>query len=74
VVNPNELESALTKPLHKAHYQPKSSAVELTASLSYGIIKGQLTHKNTIPPVNRLSFLAVGRTPISGWQQMNWFI
>jgi len=40
VVKPNELESALAKPLHKAHYQPESSAAELAASLSYGIIKG----------------------------------
>jgi hypothetical protein len=40
VVKPNELESALARPLHKAHYKPESSAAELAASLSYGIIKG----------------------------------
>jgi hypothetical protein len=45
VVKPNELESALAKPLHKAYYQPESSAAELAASLSYGIIKGSRTHK-----------------------------
>jgi hypothetical protein len=74
VINPNELECALAKPLHKAHYQPESSAADLAASLSYGIIKGRLTRKNKIPLVNHLSFLAVGRTPISGRQQKNWFI
>ncbi|KIM72696.1 hypothetical protein PILCRDRAFT_829622 [Piloderma croceum F 1598] len=40
VINPNELEFALAKPLHKAHYQLESSAADLAASLSYGIIKG----------------------------------
>ena len=55
VVKPNELESALAKPLHKAHYQPESSAAELVASLSYGIIKGRLTRKNAVPPANHLS-------------------
>jgi hypothetical protein len=45
VVKPNGLESALAKPLHKAHYQPESSAAELAATLSYGIIKGRLTRK-----------------------------
>ncbi|KAH7921132.1 hypothetical protein BV22DRAFT_1019952 [Leucogyrophana mollusca] len=40
VVKPNELESALARPLQKAHYQPESSVAELAASLSYGIIKG----------------------------------
>ena len=74
VVKPNKLESALVKPLHKAHYQPELSAAELAASLSYGIIKGRLTHKNTTPPVNHLSFHAVCRTPISGRQQKNWFL
>ncbi|KAI5122739.1 hypothetical protein M0805_009824 [Coniferiporia weirii] len=40
VVKPNELESALARPLHRAHYQPETSPAELAASLSYGIIKG----------------------------------
>ncbi|KAH7919893.1 hypothetical protein BV22DRAFT_840648 [Leucogyrophana mollusca] len=40
VVKPNELESALARPLQKAYYQPESSVAELAASLSYGIIKG----------------------------------
>jgi hypothetical protein len=66
--------SALAKPLHKGRYQPESSAAELAASLSYGIIKGWLTRKNTIPPVDHLSILAVGRTPISGREQKNRFI
>ncbi|TDL30216.1 hypothetical protein BD410DRAFT_780757 [Rickenella mellea] len=40
VVKPNELESALARPLHKAMYQPESSVAELAASLSFGIIRG----------------------------------
>jgi prophage maintenance system killer protein len=48
VVKPNELESALAKPLHKAHYQPQSTAKELAASLAYGIIKGRFTRKDAV--------------------------
>lgn len=40
VVKPNELESALARPLHKAHYEPDSSTAELGTSLSYGLIMG----------------------------------
>ncbi|KAH7922611.1 hypothetical protein BV22DRAFT_1016899 [Leucogyrophana mollusca] len=40
VVKPNELESALARPLQRAYYQPDSSVAELAASLAYGIIKG----------------------------------
>jgi prophage maintenance system killer protein len=40
VVKPNELESALARPLHMAHYEPEKEAVYLAATLSYGIIKG----------------------------------
>ncbi|TDL27171.1 hypothetical protein BD410DRAFT_715101 [Rickenella mellea] len=40
VVKPNELESALARPLHKATYQPQSSPAELAATLSFGIMKG----------------------------------
>lgn len=40
VVKPNELESALARPLQKAYYEPESSAAELGASLSFGLIKG----------------------------------
>ena len=40
VVKPNELESALTRPLHVAVYEPDRPAAYLAATLSYGIIKG----------------------------------
>ncbi|KAF4574382.1 hypothetical protein EYR40_005900 [Pleurotus pulmonarius] len=40
VVKPNELESALARPLQRAYYRPEASQAELAASLSYGIIKG----------------------------------
>ncbi|KAF8202469.1 hypothetical protein BJ912DRAFT_944902 [Pholiota molesta] len=40
LVKPNELESALARPLHLAHYEPEKTAPYLAATLSYGIIKG----------------------------------
>jgi prophage maintenance system killer protein len=40
VVKPNELESALARPLQVAHYEPHRNADYLAASLAYGIIKG----------------------------------
>ena len=40
VVKPNELESALSRPLHVAVYEPDRPAAYLAATLSYGIIKG----------------------------------
>lgn len=40
VVKPNELESALGRPLHVAAYEPDRPAAYLAATLSYGIIKG----------------------------------
>ncbi|KAI0317896.1 hypothetical protein OF83DRAFT_1262575 [Amylostereum chailletii] len=40
VVKPNELESALARPLHVAVYEPHQPAAYLAATLSYGIIKG----------------------------------
>jgi len=40
VVKPNELESALCRPLHVAVYEPDRPAAYLAATLSYGIIKG----------------------------------
>jgi len=40
VVKPNELESALGRPLHVAVYEPDQPAAYLAATLSYGIIKG----------------------------------
>ena len=42
VVKPNELESALARPLlHSAYYEPEKTASHLAATtLSYGIIKG----------------------------------
>jgi prophage maintenance system killer protein len=46
VVKLNELESALARPLHKSNYQPESSAADLAATLSYGIIKGHLYELN----------------------------
>ncbi|KAF9786789.1 hypothetical protein BJ322DRAFT_675257 [Thelephora terrestris] len=40
VVKPRELESALSRPLHVAVYEPDRSAEYLAATLSYAIIKG----------------------------------
>ncbi|KAF9556902.1 hypothetical protein CPC08DRAFT_752235 [Agrocybe pediades] len=40
IVKPNELESALARPLHLAYYEPDKTAPYLAATLSYGIIKG----------------------------------
>lgn len=40
VVKPNELESALARPLHVAAYEPDKSPAYLAAQISYGIIKG----------------------------------
>jgi len=40
VVKPNELESALARPLHIATYEPHREPHYLAASLSFGIIKG----------------------------------
>jgi len=40
VVKPNELESALARPMQVAFYEPHQSVRYLAATLSYGIIKG----------------------------------
>ncbi|KAG6840042.1 hypothetical protein C0991_009415 [Blastosporella zonata] len=40
VVKPNELESALSRPVNMSIYEPESGAAHLAATLSYGIIKG----------------------------------
>ena len=40
VVKPNELESALARPLNVARYEPDRPAEYLAATLSYGLIKG----------------------------------
>lgn len=40
VVKPNELCSALARPLQVAYYEPHQPPAYLAASLSYGIIKG----------------------------------
>ena len=40
VVKPNELESALARPLSVARYEPDRPAEYLAATLSYGLIKG----------------------------------
>jgi hypothetical protein len=40
VVKPNELESALSRPVNVSNYEPHRAAPYLAASLSYGIIKG----------------------------------
>ena len=42
VVKPNELESALARPLQVSVYEPYRDAQYLAATLSYGIIKGSL--------------------------------
>ena len=41
VVKPNELESALARPVQVSIYEPHQPATYLAATLSYGIIKGQ---------------------------------
>ena len=43
VVKPNELESALARPLNVARYEPDRPAEYLAATLSYGLIKGMLS-------------------------------
>lgn len=40
VVKPNELESALARPIWKKTYNAQASAADLAASLAYGIIQG----------------------------------
>ena len=66
VVKPNELESALSRPLHVAAYEPDRPAAYLAATLSYGIIQGAFfffvlaAFVNTHPPL---------RTSIPGRQQ-----
>ncbi|KAI0714041.1 hypothetical protein C8T65DRAFT_573879 [Cerioporus squamosus] len=40
VVKPNELESALARPLNVSRYEPERPAEYLAATLSYGLIKG----------------------------------
>ncbi|EIM84739.1 uncharacterized protein STEHIDRAFT_60608 [Stereum hirsutum FP-91666 SS1] len=40
VVKPNELHSALARPLHVLRYEPERSGYYLGASLAYGIING----------------------------------
>ena len=59
LIKPNELESALARPLHVAVYEPDREATYLAASLSYGIIKGTSTvflvviHSALIPHLSR---------------------
>ncbi|OCH84000.1 hypothetical protein OBBRIDRAFT_799451 [Obba rivulosa] len=40
LVKPNELESALARPLHVSTYEPHRNAPYLAATLSFGIIRG----------------------------------
>lgn len=40
IVKPNELESALARPLHTSYYEPDNSPAYFAAQLSYGIIMG----------------------------------
>ena len=42
VVKPNELESALARPLNVSIYEPHRPAAYLAATLSYGMITGKL--------------------------------
>jgi hypothetical protein len=42
VVKPNELESALARPLNVSVYEPERSSAYLAATLSYGIITGTI--------------------------------
>lgn len=40
IVKPNELDSALARPLHTSYYEPDKSPAYYAAQLSYGIIMG----------------------------------
>ena len=40
IVKPNELQSALARPIHVATYEPEQSPEYLAAQLAYGVIKG----------------------------------
>ncbi|EMD40215.1 hypothetical protein CERSUDRAFT_36915, partial [Gelatoporia subvermispora B] len=40
LVKPNELESALARPLHVSTYEPHRNAPYLAATLSFGIMRG----------------------------------
>lgn len=40
IVKPNELESALARPLHTSYYEPDKSPAYFAAQLSHGIIMG----------------------------------
>ncbi|KAF8590845.1 hypothetical protein K439DRAFT_1627585 [Ramaria rubella] len=40
IVKPNELQSALARPMQVAYYEPDRPASYLAATLSYGIIQG----------------------------------
>jgi len=40
IVKPNELQSALARPLNVSIYEPHRNVAHLAATLSYGIIKG----------------------------------
>jgi death-on-curing family protein len=40
VVKPNELDSAISRPLNTQHYEPERPVTYLAATLSYGLIMG----------------------------------
>ena len=44
VVKPNELHSALARPMHVAMYAPERGSIYLAATLAYGLINGTPVH------------------------------
>lgn len=42
VVKPNELRSALMRPLHTTFYEPMTLPTRLAATLAYGLIQGAI--------------------------------
>ena len=55
LVKPNELESALARPLNVAVYEPERHATYLAATLSYGIINGAVASISQRTPSSFLS-------------------
>jgi hypothetical protein len=65
IVKPNELSSALSRPLHVATYEPERGPAYLVATLAFGLIKGtnNIDHSDLVPNV---SFLCAGHPFLDG--------
>ena len=72
VVKPNELESALARPLYVSRYEPERPVEYLAATLSYGLIKGtSRVCRVALEKLNELTSTFSARAPILGRQQEN---